>query len=55
MVEQVPIEVEPNAENARYLAAKREKLGHTLGPVPAARLHHQGTRLDHQSEAEGEE
>ena len=31
--EQVPIEVEPNAENQRYLAAKREKLGH--------RLHHQ--------------
>jgi 3,4-dihydroxy 2-butanone 4-phosphate synthase/GTP cyclohydrolase II len=33
VVEQVPIEISPNAENRRYLAAKREKLGH--------RLHHQ--------------
>ncbi len=33
VVEQVPIETEPNDENRRYLAAKREKLGH--------RLHHQ--------------
>jgi 3,4-dihydroxy 2-butanone 4-phosphate synthase/GTP cyclohydrolase II len=33
VVEQVPIETEPNHENRRYLAAKREKLGH--------RLHHQ--------------
>ncbi len=33
VVEQVPIEVSPNAENRRYLAAKRAKLGH--------RLHHQ--------------
>jgi 3,4-dihydroxy 2-butanone 4-phosphate synthase / GTP cyclohydrolase II len=33
VVEQVPIEVSPNAENLRYLAAKRSKLGH--------RLHHQ--------------
>jgi len=38
VVEQVPIETSPNAENARYLATKREKLGH--------RLHHQGIRLD---------
>jgi 3,4-dihydroxy 2-butanone 4-phosphate synthase / GTP cyclohydrolase II len=38
VVEQVPIETEPNAENRRYLAAKREKLGH--------RLHHQGIRID---------
>jgi 3,4-dihydroxy 2-butanone 4-phosphate synthase/GTP cyclohydrolase II len=37
VVEQVPIEVEPNDENRRYLAVKREKLGH--------RLHHQGLRL----------
>jgi 3,4-dihydroxy 2-butanone 4-phosphate synthase/GTP cyclohydrolase II len=36
VVEQVPIEVEPNAENRRYLAAKRDKLGH--------RLHHQDLR-----------
>src|SRR5947209_58657 len=33
VVEQVPIEVAPNDENRRYLAAKRDKLGH--------RLHHQ--------------
>jgi 3,4-dihydroxy 2-butanone 4-phosphate synthase/GTP cyclohydrolase II len=33
VVEQVPIEVPPNLENRRYLATKREKLGH--------RLHHQ--------------
>jgi 3,4-dihydroxy 2-butanone 4-phosphate synthase/GTP cyclohydrolase II len=33
VTEQVPIEVRPNSENRRYLAAKRDKLGH--------RLHHQ--------------
>ena len=38
VVEQVPIETVPNSENARYLATKREKLGH--------RLHHQDTRFD---------
>ena len=38
VVEQVPIETPPNAENRRYLAAKREKLGH--------RLHHQDLRFD---------
>ena len=38
MVEQVPIETPPNAENRRYLAAKREKLGH--------RLHHQDLRFE---------
>jgi 3,4-dihydroxy 2-butanone 4-phosphate synthase / GTP cyclohydrolase II len=36
VVEQVPIEVVPNAENRRYLAVKRDKLGH--------RLHHQDLR-----------
>ena len=36
VVEQVPIEIDPNDENRRYLAAKRDKLGH--------RLHHQGIR-----------
>lgn len=36
VVEQVPIEIEPNDENRRYLDAKRDKLGH--------RLHHQGIR-----------
>ena len=41
VLEQVPIEVEPNSENARYLAAKREKLGHTI-----TKLHHQGARLE---------
>src|SRR4249919_1301538 len=55
VVEQVPIEVEPNAENARYLATKREKLGHTLGSFPPGKLHHQGARLDHQSDSEGDE
>jgi len=33
VTEQVPIEMQPNAENRRYLSAKRDKLGH--------RLHHQ--------------
>jgi 3,4-dihydroxy 2-butanone 4-phosphate synthase/GTP cyclohydrolase II len=33
VVDQIPIEVVPNDENRRYLAAKRDKLGH--------RLHHQ--------------
>jgi 3,4-dihydroxy 2-butanone 4-phosphate synthase/GTP cyclohydrolase II len=36
VVEQVAIEVAPNAENRRYLAAKRDKLGHVL--------HHQNLR-----------
>ncbi len=38
VVEQVPIEVAPNAENRRYLQAKREKLGH--------RLHHQDLKFE---------
>ena len=38
VVEQVPIEIPPNTENRRYLAAKRAKLGH--------RLHHQGIRIE---------
>jgi 3,4-dihydroxy 2-butanone 4-phosphate synthase/GTP cyclohydrolase II len=38
VVEQVPIEVPPNAENLRYLKAKREKLGH--------RLHHQDLNFE---------
>jgi 3,4-dihydroxy 2-butanone 4-phosphate synthase / GTP cyclohydrolase II len=37
VVEQVPIEVPPNAENQRYLEAKRDKLGH--------RLHHQDVKF----------
>ncbi len=37
VVEQVPIEVPPNAENRSYLAAKRDKLGH--------RLHHQDLKF----------
>jgi hypothetical protein len=41
VTEQVPIEVDPTPENARYLFAKREKLGHTI-----TKLHHQGARLD---------
>ncbi len=43
VVDQVPIEVEPNAENRRYLAAKRDKLGH--------RLHHQDLRYEPDGEA----
>jgi len=38
VVEQVGLEIVPNDENRRYLAAKRDKLGH--------RLHHQGISLD---------
>jgi 3,4-dihydroxy 2-butanone 4-phosphate synthase/GTP cyclohydrolase II len=30
VVEQVPIKVSPNPHNARYLKAKREKMGHLL-------------------------
>jgi len=50
VVEQVPIEVEPKPENAGYLAAKREKLGHTL-----VKLHHQGARLEPEPGGETEE
>jgi len=38
VTEQVPIETEPNDENRRYLATKRDKLGH--------KLHHQDLRFD---------
>ncbi|HLX20906.1 MAG TPA: bifunctional 3,4-dihydroxy-2-butanone-4-phosphate synthase/GTP cyclohydrolase II [Gaiellaceae bacterium] len=38
VTEQVPIEVEPHPENRRYLAVKRDKLGHAL--------HHQGLRFE---------
>ncbi len=38
VVEQLPIEVEPNAENQRYLDTKRAKLGH--------KLHHQEQRFE---------
>jgi 3,4-dihydroxy 2-butanone 4-phosphate synthase/GTP cyclohydrolase II len=44
IVEQLPIVIPPNAENERYLATKRDKLGH--------RLHHQGLHLDKELEAE---
>ena len=49
VVEQVPIEVVPNAENRRYLATKRDKLGH--------RLHHQDLKnldLDLDADERGE-
>src|SRR5262249_3125865 len=42
VTEQVPIEVPPNAENHRYLAAKRDKLGH--------RLHHQDLKFEPEEE-----
>jgi 3,4-dihydroxy 2-butanone 4-phosphate synthase / GTP cyclohydrolase II len=38
VIEQVPIEVPPNAENLGYLRTKKEKLGH--------RLHHQDLRYE---------
>ncbi len=38
VVEQLPIEIEPNAENQRYLDTKRSKLGH--------KLHHQEQRFE---------
>ena len=38
VVEQVPIETNPTPENMRYLATKRDKLGH--------RLHHQDLRYE---------
>jgi 3,4-dihydroxy 2-butanone 4-phosphate synthase / GTP cyclohydrolase II len=41
VVEQLPIETEPNVENRRYLRTKRAKLGH--------RLHHQDLRFDAES------
>jgi 3,4-dihydroxy 2-butanone 4-phosphate synthase/GTP cyclohydrolase II len=46
VVEQVPIEVSPHAENERYLATKRDKLGH--------RLHHQHLRFPEPEEPEAE-
>jgi 3,4-dihydroxy 2-butanone 4-phosphate synthase/GTP cyclohydrolase II len=47
VVEQVPIEVPANDENRRYLAAKREKLGHMLElDRLGLKLHHQGVRLE---------
>jgi 3,4-dihydroxy 2-butanone 4-phosphate synthase/GTP cyclohydrolase II len=42
VTEQVPIEMQPNDENRRYLAAKRDKLGH--------KLHHQGLKFESESE-----
>jgi 3,4-dihydroxy 2-butanone 4-phosphate synthase / GTP cyclohydrolase II len=38
LVEQVPIETAPNPQNARYLATKRDKLGH--------KLHHQDLKYE---------
>ena len=46
VVEQIGLEIVPNEENRRYLAAKRDKLGH--------RLHHQGISLDLDSEKDDE-
>jgi 3,4-dihydroxy 2-butanone 4-phosphate synthase/GTP cyclohydrolase II len=42
VTEQVPIEPPPNDENRRYLAVKRDKLGH--------RLHHQGLKFEPEGE-----
>jgi 3,4-dihydroxy 2-butanone 4-phosphate synthase / GTP cyclohydrolase II len=42
VTEQVPIEMRPHPENARYLAAKRDKLGH--------KLHHQDLKFESEGE-----
>jgi len=42
VTEQVPIEMQPNDENRRYLETKRDKLGH--------KLHHQGLKFESESE-----
>src|SRR6478735_8125144 len=42
VTEQVPIEMQPHPENVRYLAAKRDKLGH--------RLHHQDLKFESEGE-----
>jgi 3,4-dihydroxy 2-butanone 4-phosphate synthase / GTP cyclohydrolase II len=44
VVEQVPIETKPRAENRRYLETKRDKLGH--------RLHHQDLRFEREPQDE---
>jgi 3,4-dihydroxy 2-butanone 4-phosphate synthase/GTP cyclohydrolase II len=46
VVEQVPIEIPPNARNVRYLTTKRDKLGH--------RLHHQGLKFEPELEDDSE-
>ena len=42
VTEQVPIEMPPHPENVRYLAAKRDKLGH--------KLHHQDLKFESEGE-----
>jgi len=42
VIEQVPIETPPNPENVRYLATKRDKLGH--------KLHHQDLKFESEGE-----
>ncbi len=42
VTEQVPIETPPNPENVRYLATKRDKLGH--------KLHHQDLKFESEGE-----
>jgi 3,4-dihydroxy 2-butanone 4-phosphate synthase/GTP cyclohydrolase II len=42
VTEQVPIEMQPHPENLRYLAAKRDKLGH--------KLHHQDLKFESEGE-----
>jgi len=34
IVEQVPLTVEPNPHNKKYLETKRDKMGHLLGKQP---------------------
>jgi 3,4-dihydroxy 2-butanone 4-phosphate synthase/GTP cyclohydrolase II len=45
VVEQVPIEVRPHAENIHYLRTKRDRMGHALT------LHHQDLRFGDDWEA----
>ncbi|RDI73823.1 ribB: 3,4-dihydroxy-2-butanone-4-phosphate synthase [Gaiella occulta] len=49
VVSQEPIEIVPNDENRRYLEAKRDKLGHTIG----GKVHHQRVRFDPESSRDG--
>jgi 3,4-dihydroxy 2-butanone 4-phosphate synthase/GTP cyclohydrolase II len=42
IVERIPIEIPPRPENADYLAAKRDKLGHWLVPPPVCHADRRG-------------
>jgi 3,4-dihydroxy 2-butanone 4-phosphate synthase / GTP cyclohydrolase II len=44
IVERVPLETKPTAENLRYLRTKREKLGHLLENLDAEAVGAEGER-----------